>query len=157
MDFDKYTVSARTYCIAQGTLCNVMWLPGWMKVWGGMDTCMCMAESFSVHLKLPQHCLLIRYTSIQNKKLKEIKIKGKKKKWLRTSLAGEHIEFWGNNYVIYSHLLSSTISNISISGKVVFIEECPLYRMSKLWTCSLIAKLCSPGLFIGLKSSVLPQ
>ena len=131
-----------------------MWLPGWMKVWGGMDTCMCMAESFSVHLKLPQHCLLIRYTSIQNKKLKEIKIKGKKKKWLRTSLAGEHIEFWGNNYIIYSNRLSSTISNISISGEVVFIEECPVYRMSKLWTCCLIGKLCSPGLFTGLKSSV---
>ena len=28
-------------------------LPGWEESVRGMDTCMCTAESFSVHLKLP--------------------------------------------------------------------------------------------------------
>ena len=38
-------------------------------VWGRMDMWMCMTESLPVHLKLSQHCLLIGYTRIQNKKL----------------------------------------------------------------------------------------
>ena len=51
--------------MAQGTLVNVMWQPGWEGSLGEMDTC--MAESL--------HCspetittLLISYTPIQNKK-----------------------------------------------------------------------------------------
>ena len=40
------------------------------------DTCVYVWLSpFAVHLKLLQHCLLINYTPIQNKKLKEIKHK----------------------------------------------------------------------------------
>ena len=27
-------------------------------VWGGMDVCMCVADSFTVHLQLSQHCSL---------------------------------------------------------------------------------------------------
>ena len=38
-------------------------------VWERMDTCVCMAGSFSAHLNL-SHCLLIFYTPIQNKKFK---------------------------------------------------------------------------------------
>ena len=37
--------------------------------WGGMDACIFMAESFCYTLKLSQHCLLIGYTTIQNKKV----------------------------------------------------------------------------------------
>ena len=32
-------------CIAQGTLLNVMWQPGWKGSLERMDTCTCMAES----------------------------------------------------------------------------------------------------------------
>ena len=32
-------------CIAQGTLLSVMWQPGWERVWGRTDTCICNAES----------------------------------------------------------------------------------------------------------------
>ena len=35
----------RTYCIAQGTLLNVMWQLDGKGVWKRMDTCICMAES----------------------------------------------------------------------------------------------------------------
>ena len=74
---------ARTYCIAHGTLLNVMWQHGWdgslvengymyiYGVWGRMVTCICMAKSL--------HCspetittLLISYTPMQNKKLKKV-------------------------------------------------------------------------------------
>ena len=37
--------SARAYCIAHGTLLDVMWQPGWEGSLGRMDTCICMAES----------------------------------------------------------------------------------------------------------------
>ena len=42
-------------------------------VWGRMDTCICTHVHFTIHLKLSQHCLLISYTLIQNKKLKKKK------------------------------------------------------------------------------------
>ena len=49
-----------------------MWQPGWEEIWGRMDTCVCMADSF--------HCssetitaLLISSTPVQNKKLKRKK------------------------------------------------------------------------------------
>ena len=35
----------RTHCIAQRTLLNVVWQPGWQGVLGRMDPCLCMAES----------------------------------------------------------------------------------------------------------------
>ena len=44
-------------------------------VWGRMDTCICTHVHFTIHLKLSQHCLLISYTLIQNKKLKKKKDK----------------------------------------------------------------------------------
>ena len=47
-----------TYRIAQGTLFNVVYLDG-TGVWGRVDTCVCMAESIIVHLKLTT--LLIGY------------------------------------------------------------------------------------------------
>ena len=40
----------KDYCIAQRTLFNVMWQPGWKGLWGRMDICIymcrciCMAE-----------------------------------------------------------------------------------------------------------------
>ena len=52
-----------------------MWQPGGEGgEFGGVDTCVCIAEQlspFAVHLKLPQHGLFISYTQIQNKKLKK--------------------------------------------------------------------------------------
>ena len=52
--------------------------PDGRGVWGRMDTCICMAE-FTIHLKLSQRCLLVSYTSLQNKKFKNAKKKKKKK------------------------------------------------------------------------------
>ena len=37
------------YCIAHGTLLNVMHQPGWKRFWGRINTCICMTESL--------HCL----------------------------------------------------------------------------------------------------
>ena len=45
--------------------------------WGGMNACILMAESFCYTLKLSQHCLLISYTTIQNKKFKKLFTQGK--------------------------------------------------------------------------------
>ena len=43
------------------------------EVWGRMDTCVCMAGSPAVYLKLSQHCLLISYTKYKiNKKVTKI-------------------------------------------------------------------------------------
>ena len=46
---------SRTYCIAD-LLCSMLCgsLDG-RGVWGWMDTCICMAETLSIHLKLLQH------------------------------------------------------------------------------------------------------
>ena len=50
------------YCIAHGTLLNVMWQLGWEGSWGRMYTwihgeCMYVwLDPFAVHLKLSQHC-----------------------------------------------------------------------------------------------------
>ena len=41
----KKNFITRTYSIAQGTLLNVMWQPGWEEIWGRMHTCVGMAES----------------------------------------------------------------------------------------------------------------
>ena len=61
--------------LAQGTLLNVIWKPGWKGVWGRMDTCMYIRLShLAVHLKWSQHCLLISYTPIQNRKSKKVNI-----------------------------------------------------------------------------------
>ena len=48
----------RTYCIAQGTLLNVMWEPGWETGLGENGyLCVCVWLSpFTAHLKLSQHC-----------------------------------------------------------------------------------------------------
>ena len=51
-------------------LLKLMWQPGWERGLGGMDTCVCMAES----LCCPRETittLLIGYTPIQNKSLKK--------------------------------------------------------------------------------------
>ena len=58
--------------LAQGSQLNAMWQPGWegMGVWGRMDTCICIAESFCC-LPETMTTLLIVYTQIQNVKLKE--------------------------------------------------------------------------------------
>ena len=40
-----------TYCIAQGTLLNIMWQPRWKGNWGRMDTCVCVAQSLCCALE----------------------------------------------------------------------------------------------------------
>ena len=62
--------------MAQGTLLNVLWQPGWEGIWRRMDTCMCMTESLGC---LPETIttLLIGYTPIQNKKLKKFDLNAK--------------------------------------------------------------------------------
>ena len=52
---------------AHGTLLNVMCHPGWARVWGRMDTCVCMAES--LHCLPDATTLLVCYILIQNKKV----------------------------------------------------------------------------------------
>ena len=47
-----------------------MWQPGWEGSLGRMDTCVCMAESFTVHLKLLA-VLQCKIKSLKNKKLKK--------------------------------------------------------------------------------------
>ena len=69
-------LSSSSSSIAHGTLFSVMWQPGWEGVWGRTDTCICMCTymymyPFAVYLKLSQHCLLVGYTPIQNKKCKK--------------------------------------------------------------------------------------
>ena len=51
----KHNQQGPTHFIAQGTLLNIMWHLDGKGVWGRMDTCVCMAESLAVHLKL-SHC-----------------------------------------------------------------------------------------------------
>ena len=61
--------SARAYCIAHGTLLDVMWQPGWEGSLGRMVTCIYMVES----LCCPPETiitLLIGYTPLPNKCLK---------------------------------------------------------------------------------------
>jgi len=51
--------------MAQGTLLDVMWQPGWWGVWGRMDPCVRMPES----LHWPPETitiLLIGYTPMKN-------------------------------------------------------------------------------------------
>ena len=48
-------VTNEVYCIAQGTLLNLMWQPEWEGSLGRIDTYTCMAESLAVHLELSQH------------------------------------------------------------------------------------------------------
>ena len=51
--------------MAQGTLLNVMWQPGWEgTLWGEWIHVYVRLSPFFVHLKLSQHCLLIGYTPI---------------------------------------------------------------------------------------------
>ena len=38
-------ITHRMYCVAHGTLLNVMWQPAWKGIWGRRDTRTCMAES----------------------------------------------------------------------------------------------------------------
>ena len=49
--------------MAQGTLLNVMWKPGWDGVWGRMDTCVMMADSLCCPLTIIT-TLLISYVCV---------------------------------------------------------------------------------------------
>ena len=70
-------ITNKMYCIAQGTLLNVMCQPGWEGFGGRMDTCICMAESLHGSPGTIT-TLLIGYTpkqnvfGIQNKQLNEV-------------------------------------------------------------------------------------
>ena len=57
----------RIYCLAQETLLNFTWQPGWEGSWGKMDICTYMAQFLCCS---PETIitLLISYTPIQNKK-----------------------------------------------------------------------------------------
>lgn len=70
---DMYTLLHGKW-ITNKNLLTVTWSLDERGVWGGTDTCVCMAESLSYS---PESAvtLLIGYTPIQNKKLKK---KGKK-------------------------------------------------------------------------------
>ena len=46
-----------TYCIAQGTLLNVMWQPGWEGSLGENVYMCAWLGYFAGHLKQSQHCL----------------------------------------------------------------------------------------------------
>ena len=59
-------IRARAYYTAQGMLLNVMWQPGWGRVWGEMDTCIRMAGS----LCCPPETITISCTRKQNKRLR---------------------------------------------------------------------------------------
>ena len=60
-------ITNKDYCIAHGTLLNVMWQPGWEGCLGRMDMCICIAESLRSSPGTIT-TLLISYTPIQNKK-----------------------------------------------------------------------------------------
>ena len=59
-------IRARASYTAQGTLLNVMWQPGWGRVWGETDTCIWMAGS----LCCPPETITISGTLKQNKRLR---------------------------------------------------------------------------------------
>ena len=61
---DMYT--GCTYCIAHGTLLNVMWQPGWEQSLGE-NGYICLPESLPCSLETIT-TLLIIYTPIQNEK-----------------------------------------------------------------------------------------
>ena len=50
-------------------------------VWGRMDTCTCVAEALPCSPETTQHCLLIGYTLIQNRKFKKKTLSG----WAKSS------------------------------------------------------------------------
>ena len=59
-------ITNKTYCIANGTLLNVMYQPGLEgAVWGRMDTCICISEFLRCSPGTTT-ILLIGYTPIQN-------------------------------------------------------------------------------------------
>ena len=57
-------ITNKSYCIAQGTLFDVMWQPGWERSLGRMNICIGMAESLRGSLEtittllLSYECLL---------------------------------------------------------------------------------------------------
>ena len=65
-------ITNKDYCIAQGTLPNVMWQPGWKRSLGGEWIHVYVWLSpFAVYLKLSQHC----YSAILQYKIKNLKEK----------------------------------------------------------------------------------
>ena len=60
-------ITNKDYCIAHGTLLNVMWQPGWEVALGRTDMCVCMAESLCCSPGTIT-TLLISCTPVQNKK-----------------------------------------------------------------------------------------
>ena len=59
-------ITNKTYCIANGTLLNVMYQPGTEgAVWGRMDTCICISEFLRCSPETTT-ILLIGYTPTQN-------------------------------------------------------------------------------------------
>ena len=73
-----------SYCIAQGTLLNVRWQPGWKGCLWDKDTCTCVTES----LYCPPETQNIVYQLYSKTKLK-IK-KKKKKSWLGIQEKNRH-------------------------------------------------------------------
>ena len=77
----KLTSNSAQCCVA--ACCVATPLRG---VWGRMDTCICIVESLCCIHATTQHCLLISYTPIQNKKLKKKERKKKKQRPRKDSL-----------------------------------------------------------------------
>ena len=50
------------YCIAHGTLLNIIYQPGWKRFWGTINTCICMTESLH-YLPETTTTLLISYAA----------------------------------------------------------------------------------------------
>ena len=42
-------ITHRMYCVAHGTLLNVMWQPAWKGIWGRRDTRTCTLEYSAKH------------------------------------------------------------------------------------------------------------
>ena len=69
----NWTTTTRTYCVAQGTLLNVTWQPGWEGRMGENGYIYIWLSPFAVHLKLSQQCELaiLQYTIKSFKNLKK--------------------------------------------------------------------------------------
>ena len=76
----KWITNMNLAYIAQGTLLNIMWQPGWEGGWGRKDTCLCMSESLP-HTPDTVTTLLIDCMPIQNKKLKKQELPLCPKRW----------------------------------------------------------------------------
>ena len=109
---------------------------GGRGVWGRIDTCICVAEALPCLPETTEHCLLISYTPIQNRKLKK-----KKTQWLSRIFSvglGTYVHLLPRmpTFLIKTPWLStdSCFSNYwFVSGEQLNLS---LVRKSPVWACS---------------------